>query len=160
MNGLLVATETLSALLEYAVYSVLIIVGLLSIASVRRKTKKEVTPEWVKNRCERAKAYASELLTDKKKSSVHEWLGSTRLLKLNDKLTDAVWAAYQLVEVKKDIVFEGLAQTLDKLADELNQETQNGYVSAEDFQKDVQTIIDGLNATIEKIEQRMESQAK
>lgn len=155
MNGLLIAAETISTLLEYAVYSVVIIVGLILLAATRRRTKKEVTPAWVKNRLERAKKYANELLSSENKSSVHVWLGSTKLMKLNDKLTDAAWAAYQLVEVKKDIVFEGIAQDLDKLADGLSQETQNGYVSAADFKKDVQKIVDGLDSAIEKIERRM-----
>ena len=155
MNGLLIAAETVGTLLEYAVYSVVIIVGLILLAATRRKTKKEVTPSWVKNRLERAKKYANELLSSENKSSVQVWLGSTKLMKLNDKVTDAAWAAYQLVEVKKDIVFEGIAQDLDKLADGLSQETQNGYVSAEDFEKDVQKIVDGLDSAIEKIERRM-----
>ena len=152
MSGLMIAAETLGTLLEYLLYGAIIVVGLILLAATRRKTKKEVTSGWVKNRCERAKKYAVKLIAEGEKSGLSVWLGSTKLMKLNDKLTDAAWAAYQIVEVKKDVVFEGIALTLDKLADGLSQETQNGYVSAEDFEKDVKKIIEGLDKAIEKIQ--------
>ena len=78
-------------------------------------------------------------------------LGSTKLIKLNSLITDAVWSAYQVAEKKKDLAFEGIANTLDALATDLVQEAENGYVPVEDFERDVQAILDGLAKAIDKL---------
>lgn len=150
-NVLLVSAETAKLLLSYGVYAVIILIGLILIVALKRKTKKELRPEWVKNRILKAKSYAQKLLVSSAKG-VKALLGSTHLLKLKDYVADAAWAAYQIVAEKKDIVFDGVAGALDKIAAEIVKETEDGIIPAEAYEKDLQQAIEGLDAALVKVE--------
>lgn len=150
-NAFLISSEGARLLLQYGGYLLVIVVGFVLIALVKRKAKKELTPEWVKSRCEKAQAYANKIISAGERKGAFLLLGSTKLIKLNSLITDAVWSAYQVAEKKKDLAFEGIANTLDALATDLVQEAENGYVPVEDFERDVQAILDGLAKAIDKL---------
>lgn len=150
-NVLLMSAETTRLLLSYGFYGAIILFGLVCIIVLRRKTKKELRPEWVKNRVQRAKKYGQDLLIAGAKKGLKTLLGTTHLLKLKDRVADASWAAYQLVTEKKDIVFDGIANTLDKAATTLVKETEDGFVAAETYEKDLQKTVEILDGVLVKI---------
>ncbi len=150
-NVFLISSQSAKLLLQYSGYLFVILMSLTLLALIKRKSKRELTPEWVKTRCEKAQDYANKIMSTGENKGAFLLLGSTKLMKLNSLLTDAVWSAYQVAEKKKDLVFEGIASSLDTLANELVQETENGYVPVEDFERDVRAILDGLAKAIDKL---------
>ncbi len=153
MNGLLLtlSSETAKLLLQYGVYFLVIIIGILCIMIVKRKTKKELKSECVKKRCIKAKKYALSL-TAKGKTNGKMVLASTKLLKLNHYVADAAWAAYQIADIKKDIVFEGIADSLNAIAIALMKESEDGYIPYEEFEKEVQDTVNGLDNIVARID--------
>ncbi len=150
-NGLLIASRTWKLILSYGVYALIIFVGLVLLAWLRRKAKKQLRPEWVKNRVLRAKAYAQKLLVSSAKG-LQVLLGSTHLLKLKDYVADAAWAAFEIVSEKKDIVFEGVANALDAIASELVKESEDGIISAKVYEEDLQKAVEEMDAVLMKID--------
>ena len=67
-------------------------------------------------------------------------------------IADAAWYAFQIVNAKKDIVFEGIANGLDALSSELATEAENGYVPANEYEAHVEKAIAELQSTVEKLD--------
>ena len=74
----------------------------------------------------KAKKYAEEILDDGRHKGAHMLLGSTKLAHLSGYIADAAWYAFQIVNAKKDIVFEGIANALDVLASDISTASENG----------------------------------
>lgn len=129
-----------------------VVVALVVIGCIKRKTKKEMRAETVKNSCIKAKEYAEEVLNSGENKGTHILLGSTKLAYLSNKIADAAWYAFQIAQVKKDILFEGIANGLDALSSELFIESEDGYIPAETYRDYIQKAIDGLNAAIVKLD--------
>ena len=134
------------------IYISIIVIALLAIAFLRRKTKKEMRAETVKKSCLKAKEYAEDIFGDVKHKGTHILLGSTRLGHLSGLITDASWYAFQIVNVKRDIVFEGIANSLDVLASELTTVAEDGYIPAGEYQACVKRAIGELELTITKLD--------
>lgn len=152
MENVLTIGQYAGVLLEYAICIVVILGGLIAIACLRRRQRKELTAEHLKNRILKAKKYGESVLNYAKERGVKEVLVVTKLYKLSKYLNEASWVAYQIVEVKKDILFEGIATSIDGVSTALSKEIETGFVSAEDYQKDVQTTIDALTEVLARVD--------
>jgi hypothetical protein len=147
-NLLAVSDNFVKNCLYYGACIAVILVALIVMAIIKNKTKKEMRPAFVKKSCVNAKVVAEKILGEK---SI-KMLAATKLLHLNKYVANAFWLAFQIGDVKKDIVFEGIANTLDKLSSELVKESNNGYISKEEFESCIKNAIDVLNGVIEKID--------
>ena len=152
LNTLLMSSEAIRLLLEYGLCLIIIVSALIAIGFVKRKTKKEMRAETVKKSCLKAVKYAEEILNDGEHKSTHMLLGSTKLAHLSAYIADAAWYAFQIVNAKKDIVFEGIANGLDALSSELATEAENGYVPANEYEAHVEKAIAELQSTVEKLD--------
>ena len=150
-SGLLISSQTWGVLLSYGAYTVLILACLVLLVIFKRRTKKQLRPEWVKNRILRAKDYAQKLHSHSV-SGLQALLGSTHLLKLKDCVADAAWSAYQIVAEKKDIVFESVANALDGIANFLVKESENGIISKADYEADLQNAIGEIDKVLLKVD--------
>ena len=150
MNGLLISTtpEVVMLLISYGVCAAIIVAALILIVALKWHTKKQMRSEAVKKACEKAKKCAEKLLEQKSRAKL---FGATNLMHLNRYLAEAAWLAFQIAEVKKDILFEGIAGTLDGLATEISNESENGYIPQEEYEADVKKALAGLNGVLEKL---------
>lgn len=151
-SALLMSSEGIRLCLEYGLCLVIIVVALIAIGFLKRRTKKEMRAETVKKSCLKAKAYAEEILNDGEHKGAHMLLGSTRLAHLSAHVSDAAWYAFQIVNVKKDIVFEGIANALDVLASELATEAENGYIPVKEYEACIKKAIAELNSAVAKLD--------
>lgn len=152
LNSLLMSSEGIRLCLEYALCLLIIVAALIAIAFMKRKTKKEMRAETVKESCVKALKYAESILGDGEHKNTHILLGSTKLAHLSAHIADAAWYAFQIVQAKKDIVFEGIANGLDTLASELATESENGYIPAGEYETYVKKAIKELTSTVEKLD--------
>ena len=134
----------------YGVCVLLIIVGIIVTAALKRKTKKELNATTVKKYCLKAKKVADEMLDDS--ASENFLLGATKLGNLSKSVANASWYAFQIYELKRDLIFEGIASNLDRLATELANDSEIGYVPFETYKEDVEKAVESLTAIIEKLE--------
>lgn len=149
MNLLLAISENVAKnCLYYGACVAIIIAALIVMGAMKSKTKKEMRPEAVKKACVKAKVCADKILAEK---SV-KMLAAARLLRLNKHVANAFWLAFQIADNKKDIVFEGIAGTLDGLSSTLVKESNNGYLSEEEFNSCVMVVLNTLNGVIEKVD--------
>lgn len=149
LNALLISAEAAKLILHYGICAAIIFIALIAIGCMKRHTKKEMRTETVKKRCVKAKEYAQSLLSGKDKANL---LGSTKLMKLDAHVEEAAWLAFQIVEVKKDILFEGIANTLDALATEVANESADGYIPLDVYEKDIARAIEVLEGVIIKLD--------
>ena len=146
------SAEAVKLLLYYGVLAVIILAARIAMGALRRKTKSELRPEKIKKACIKAKNFAEEILASGEHKGSHALLGATKLAALSKYIANAAWYGFQFVSAKKDIVIEGIANELDGLATEINNEAADGYVPAGEYEKDVQKAIDGLSAVIAKLD--------
>ena len=116
--------------------------------------------EKVKKSCINAKTYAEKILDSGDNKGAHMLFGSANLLNLANLVAEAAWYAFQIVEVKKDIVMEGIANTLDGLATQVSKESEGGYIPAEEYESDVKAVIEGLDTIIVKLDTMIKNKAK
>ena len=143
--------EGIRLCMYYGVCAALIVVGLIVIAARKRKQKKQLRAETVKKYCLKAKAHAEKSLALQEHKNIQAMFGSTKLLALSNHVAEAAWYAFQIAETKGEIVFSGIANELDSLASSLAKESEMGYIPAAEFEKQTRKAIDGLNATLEKL---------
>lgn len=151
-SALLITAQHLGVVLEYAVCFLIVIGALLALGFLRRRTKKEMRAEAVRKSCLKAKAYAEEILGDVKNKGAYMLLGSTKLGHLSGLIADACWYAYQIVNARRDIVFEGIATSLDTLASAISVESDDGYIPINEYQAYVKKAIGELEVVIEKLD--------
>ncbi|MBQ9713739.1 MAG: hypothetical protein IJV83_00270 [Clostridia bacterium] len=156
MRGLLLNLSDTGAklILSYGICTAIIVMALLAMGFLRRHTKKQMRPQTVKKACEKAKAYATELCNQSKGAQI--LLGATKLHHLSVLVSEATWLAFQIVEGKKDILFEGIANGLDTLATELVTAAQQGYLTEEEYEVSIKSAIGILDEKIEKLSKMVE----
>ncbi len=137
-------------LIKYGICFAVIVVGLIFIALLRRKDRKILTEKALYNGCLKARELAEKLL-DKKTEKL--LTPSGRLMKLSSAVSDVEWIAVRLVEEKKDISIEGIANELDGIANEVSFTAKDSFVRADEYEKCVRAALTRLNATLEKIEE-------
>ncbi len=149
--GLLMAQETILLLLEYAVCLLLVLLSLLGFVCVRRKTNKEMNAWTVKKHCLKARETAVEMLDDNKHKGTYVLLAASKLVHLSSEVSEAAWYAYQIVSVKKDILYEGIADGLDVLATEISNASQDGYIQFGKYKACVEKTIRELDVALAKL---------
>lgn len=148
LNGLLISSAAAKLILHYGVCFAIILITVLALGFRKRRTKKELRFEFVKKQIVKSKTCAEKLLATKNKVP---FLGSTKLLKLAASVEEATWYALQVVEVKKEMLFDGVANSLDALATRLVNTASEGYVSMQEFEESVTEAIRALDSAIEKV---------
>ena len=141
---------------EYGVCLLVIASSILALSFFKRKTKREMRAETVKNSCLKAKKYAESILNDGEHKGAYILLGSTKLGHLSSCAADAAWYAFQIVKGKRDIVYEDIANSLDALATELSSQSENGYVPVGEYRACVEKAIARLDVTIQKLDVLMQ----
>ncbi len=154
LNWLLEIDSTIDEVGEIFLYygcclAILLFVS-VCIVLLKLKTKKEMRIPAVRKSCVKAKNYAEKLLAEEQKKA--GFLGSMRLMKLDSRVKQAAWLAFQIFEGKRDIVFKDIANTLDTLATTLADELSIIYVSGEDYQTSVQNAVEILEEMIAKLD--------
>ncbi|MBQ8395222.1 MAG: hypothetical protein IJX49_06585 [Clostridia bacterium] len=144
--------EAIRLCLYYGVCLLLIVIALSVIAIFKRRTKGQLRSETVKKACLKAKRFAQKLVIEQKKHNKKSVLVSTKLNSLSGYVADAAWYGFQIVDAKKDIVFEGIANGIDTLATDVSKTAELGYISAEEYLECINKTIAGLDAALEKIE--------
>ena len=152
MNGLILAIsgESAKLLLAYGACAAIILVALIAMGFLKRNTKRQMRPVSVKKACLRAKKYAEEAIAQT--SGAKKLLGATKLHKLSILVSEAAWLSYQIVENKRDILFDGIAGGLDGLATSLAKDSEQGYLPEEEYEASLKSAIDSLSGTIEKLD--------
>ncbi len=153
--ALLMAASTVMLCLEYVLCFALIIVSIIGIALLKRRTKKEMRAETVKGSCEKAKKYAEEMLDDGKNKGTYMLLAASKLSHLSGLISDAAWYAFQIVQGKRNILYEGIANELDVLASEIATASEDGYILWKDYQTCAQKAIKALDGAIAKLNTMM-----
>ena len=152
INGLLLGLSAKGAklLLAYGTCAVIILVALIVMGFMKRNTKRQMRPESVKKACLKAKQYAEKALVQN--SGAQKFLGATKLHKLSVLVAEAAWLSYQILENKKDILFDGIASNLDDLATVLSKESEQGYLPEEEYEKSIKDVITSLDDTIKHLD--------
>ncbi len=151
LYGLLMEQSTILLALEYAVCLLLVLLSLLGFIVVRRRTNREMNAWTVKKHCLKARETAVEMLDDNKHKSAYVLLAASKLVHLSGQVADAAWYAYQIVSVKKDILYEGVATSLDVLATEISNASQEGYIQFGEYKACVEKTIRELDAALTKL---------
>ena len=144
--------EALLLCLEYLICLVIIVAALLGMAVFKRRTKKQMRAETVKKSCEKAKAAAEEMLDDGKNKGAYVLLAASKLAHLSLLVADAAWYAFQIVGAKKNILYEGIANSLDEVATELSNASEEGYISVKDYQACLEKTMQTLDAVMAKLD--------
>ncbi len=152
INLLTLSAEILWLCLEYGLCLVIILLAVLSISFFKRRTKREMRAETVKKSCLKAKKYAEEILNEGEHKGTYMLLGSTKLGHLSACVADAAWYAFQIVNVKRDIVYEEIALLLDSLATELSTQSENGYIPVGEYRACVEKTIARMDVVMEKLD--------
>ncbi len=146
------APEVIRICLEYALCFVIVVASIFCIALFKRRTKREMRAERVKESCIKAKKLAEEMVSDGKNKGTYMLLASTKLSHLSSLVADAAWYAYQIVNGKRNILYEGIATGLDVLATEISTASEDGYIPVKDYRACVEKAVNVLDATIAKID--------
>lgn len=154
LYGLLTETtpEMLLLALEYAICLALIVIAVIGMAIFKRKTRKQMSADRVKKSCQKAKAAAEEMLEGEYNKSSYLLLAATKLSHLSSLVADGAWYAFQIVGAKKNILYEGIANSLDGIATELSNASEEGYISVEEYQACLKKTIQTLDAAITKLD--------
>ncbi len=152
MNGTLLALSAQAAklILSYGICAAIILGALIVMGFMKRNTKRQMRPVSVKKACEKAKKYAQTALAQG--NTAQKLLGATKLHHLSVLVANAAWLAYQIVENKRDILFDGIAGGLDGLATSLSKDSEQGYLPEEEYKGSIKTAIETLDATIAKLD--------
>ena len=137
-------------LIKYGVCIAVIAIGLICIGLLRRKDRKILTEKSLLNACRKAQELAEKLLNKKNEKLLTP---SGKLMKLSSVISDAEWIAVRLVEEKKDISIEGIANDLDGIANEVSFVAKDSFVKAEEYKNCVLNALARLNGTLEQIEE-------
>lgn len=155
MNGTLLAisTQTAKLILAYGICAAIILGALIVMGFMKRNTKRQMRPITVKKACEKAKKYAQAALVQG--NAAQKLLGATKLHHLSALVSNAAWLAYQIVENKRDILFDGIAGSLDSLATSISKDSEQGYLPDEEYEESLKVAIETLDATIAKLDKMM-----
>ena len=144
--------ELVKLAIYYGIIAVVIIVTIIIMGVLRRRTKSQLRPEKIKKACLKAKKYAEDILASGEHKGTHALLGAGKLSNLSKHVANAAWFGFQIVGEKKDIVIEGIANELDALATDMSNEAADGYVPAAVYENDVQKAISTLDGIIAKLD--------
>ena len=127
--------------IQYGWYILLIVAGLLLLAFVKRKSKKNLTPSAVKQSCLLLKKKLEAVLCEKDKNR-------------NGLFNQAkvMWNALRLVDERKDMAFEGVASGLDGIANLLSELSDDAFADAEETERYVREALERSQKIIGQID--------
>jgi hypothetical protein len=144
--------ETIRLCIYYGICVLVILAAITGIGILKRKTKSQLRPVTVKKACVKAKRFAQKLIIENKKHQKKSVLVSAKLNSLSGYVADAAWYGFQIVDAKKDIVFEGIANEIDALATEISKTAELGYIPSSEYVECLNKAIAGLDAVLAKVE--------
>lgn len=149
-------TDGAGLAVRYGWYLAVIVSGLLLLALVKRKERKTLTPERVKQRCIILKRRLEETLSAAERSR-NGFLTQARTGKLRSAAEEAMWSALRLVEERKDSVFDGVAGELDGIADLLSGAAEDAFEGREEAERTIREALAGVNRVIVRIDEIIEA---
>ena len=140
--------------IQYGWYLILIVAGILLLALVRRRAKKNLTPEAVKQNCISLQKRLEDTLKEdeKEKSGRSGMFSQTKLMKLRSMAEESMWSAARLVEERKDLVFDGVVSSLDEIANLLADCADNAFAEREENEKIVRAALNKTEGVLAQIE--------
>ncbi len=144
--------ELVKLAIYYGIIALVIVVTLIVMGILRRRTKNQLRPERIKKACLKAKKYAEDILASGEHKGSHALLGAGKLSNLSKHIANAAWFGFQIVGEKKDIVIEGISNELDALSTDMSNEAADGYVPSDVYENDVKKAISALDAIIAKLD--------
>lgn len=147
-NGILLA-------IQYGWYLLLIVAGILLLALVKRRAKRTLTPETVKQNCLSLKKRLEDTLKEEEKDKIgrNGMFSQAKLMKLCSAAEEAMWSATRLVEERKDLVFDGVVGKLDEIANLLADCADNAFAEREESEKSVRAALQKTEAVLVQIEE-------
>lgn len=136
---------------EYLFYLLVIAGGIFFLALFKKKTSRGLTYETVRKKCEKLKNLLEETLVPQGKKKRKSAGNPARMAILRSAAEEAMWSASRLVDERKDLLFDGIADSLDKIADLLASE-ENAFAGEEEAEKVVKEALDATEAVLRKIE--------
>lgn len=135
--------------LTYGALGAIIFLSLIALAIVRKSIRKEASLNKVKNKCNKARAYAEKMLAKRSKGEL--LIASTRLSKLSNMIAEAEWNASCIVEEKKDLILEDIVTRLDALACNVSAKAEEAFFTEEEYVQSLQDGIEGLRLIVEEV---------
>lgn len=137
--------------IQYGWYILLIVAGLLLLAFVKRKSKKNLTPSAVKQSCLLLKKKLEAVLCEKDKNR-NGLFNQAKVAKLRSLAEEAMWNALRLVDERKDMAFEGVASGLDGIANLLSELSDDAFADAEETERYVREALERTQKIIGQID--------
>lgn len=144
---------------RYLWYFLLIGLGIFFLALVRRKTSRGLTKGRVKEKCLLLRKLLEETLEAEGrkigKSAGHKAsVNPARMAKLRGAAEEAMWTASRLVDERRDLVFDGIAGSLNEIAD-LLAEAESAFADGSETEKSLREALRATDSVVEKIDAAM-----
>lgn len=151
-----VGNGAISLFVRYAWYLTIILIGLFLLALMKRKSRKELTPETVRQNCIALKKRLESAISEETKSGKGK-LGQAKMIKLRSTAEEAMWSALRLVNEGKELVFDGVAEKLDGVADILSDAAENMFAEGAETEKAIREALDSVNGIIVRLDEIIQS---
>ncbi len=145
--------------IQYGWYLIVIIAGLLLLAFVRKKSKKTLTPEAVRQNCAALKKRLEDMLSEERKSK-NGIFNQAKMMKLCSSAEEAMWSASRLVDERKDLVFDGVAGNLDGVANLLSEASANTFAENAETAAHVREALEQVERIIVQIDEIISSRKR
>ena len=137
--------------IQYGWYILLIVAGLLLLAFVKRKSRKNLTPSAGRESCLTLKKKL-EVVLDERDKSRNGLFNQAKVAKLRSLAEEAMWNALRLVDERKDMVFEGVASGLDAIANLLSELSDDAFADAEETERYVREALEKTQKIIGQVD--------
>ena len=137
--------------IQYGWYILLIVAGLLLLAFVKRKSRKNLTPSAARQSCLTLKKKLEDVLDERDKSR-NGLFNQAKVAKLRSLAEEAMWNALRLVDERKDMVFEGVASGLDAIANLLSELSDDAFADAEETERYVREALEKTQKIIGQVD--------
>ena len=139
---------------QYLFYFLIIILGIVFLTLFRRRVSRGLTCAAVKEKCLTLKKLLEETLDSsgrKKKKSVKN---PARMAILRSAAEEAMWSASRLVDERRNLLFDGITENLDQIAN-LFAAAEGTFASEEETEKIVREALEKTEAVLAKIDAAM-----
>ena len=144
--------EAIQLCIYYGICAGIILIAFMCIGIFKRKTKNQLRPVTVKKACLRAKKFTQKLIEEQEGHHNKTVFVTAKLNALSNCVADASWYGFQIVEAKKDLVLDGIANGVDALATEISKMAELGYVPTDEYLSCLKDTVAGLDKALEKLE--------
>lgn len=149
----------LPLLIRYGWYLLIIFLGLLFLGLLKRRSRRSLTAEAVRRNCLLLKKRLEEMLSGESKGrrGSRAAFGQAKLIKLRSAAEEAVWSATRMVGEGKELVFDGIAESLDELASLLSGAAEDAFADRAEIEAVLRSAAEKLNGVIRQIDAVIES---